>query len=93
MTCPKCGGCLGRQWCLDTRTEYDYCLNCGKVPNQTFYQAHVDLREDEPRRCLECGKPHKEVWETREGVRKLYTRCYKCRRKASFTKRRTKAAA
>lgn len=93
MTCPRCSGHLGRQWCIETKTEYDYCLNCGHRLNQSMYYQHNSNRDNIVRRCLDCNRKCKEVYELKTGETKVYTRCYYCRRKASFTRHRRKAVA
>ena len=88
--CPRCKGCLGRGWCLDTKSEYDYCLNCGHRMNQAMYYQHSVERDEIPRRCLDCNRKHREVYEKKTGEQRIYTRCYVCRRKQQSQRRRVK---
>ena len=90
MRCGRCNGCLGRQWCLESKTEYDYCLNCGNRVNQTLYQQHV-ARPVEERPCLDCNKKHCDSYELKSGEVRLYSRCWTCRSKQDPS-RKKKAA-
>lgn len=86
--CPRCKGCLSRRWCDDTRSEYDYCINCGHRMNQVWFRDEKQARASEPRRCLDCGWRHRDRWEVSTGETKVYTRCYTCRKKQEVQRRR-----